>query len=852
MHLTRPLIAVTALMVLLAVAPRVEPAGAAPPPPTPPATAAAAAAPATPINPSWARSPYTGATDARSAVDREGWTYTTSEILMVSFRPDGSPGFQSHTTAGLTGMRDTEPPDIAVTDDGSGVFVTGQLVGRTEFGLGQEHPVFLDPGPAVRAAFVVRLAHDGTLVWARLLPPGMAAGQIEVVDDTVVVAGHLWGSVTLDGLAPVVATDGEGFAAGLDPQTGTARWLTEMVVDPGATESPSVFLLDLASDDDSVAWLGYTPEGLAVSGAGVEIARSCSTLGSTECAVMADLDAATGAPLVVAPLTTEPLLSSQIAIAADGYALLGQDLSWPPPPAEPGSATISRLDAEGDVVWTRRLAGANASPTFGDVVVDANGDVIVAVGFHGTVTIGEGPGAPVINSPAGLLVVEYDATGGPTRYVPGTGSTPYGWGPSTVSLGVDGNDAIHLVADRVPVGTVTLGSGPGAVTIPGSWPVVATFQPDVSPLATFHPLAPVRVLDSRTATGGWSSKLVAGSPRSLAVGLEATALPFDATAVVLNLTVTDVSEMTYVTAWPTGTPRPVASNLNVVAGDTISNQVTVRLGDLRQIQLATAQGSVNLVADLLGYYASDTTGSTFHPVTPARLLDSRTPTGGWGAPLVAGAPRQLTVVGSAGIPVDATAVTLSVTATDTTKHTYLRVQPTGSVASNSNIAINAGQTISNLVTTKVGTGGALTFTNNTGSINVVADVVGWYGGPDGARFRPISPVRILDSRDGTGGSVGPWGQGTVRTVPASGVAVGDDPVTAITSNLTVTDTSAMSFLTLYPGAPRPGTSTLLFTAGQTIASAASSGLAPNGSVSIFNQLGSAHVVLDVNGYFTDS
>jgi hypothetical protein len=73
-------------------------------------------------------------------------------------------------------------------------------------------------------------------------------------------------------------------------------------------------------------------------------------------------------------------------------------------------------------------------------------------------------------------------------------------------------------------------------------------------------------------------------------------------------------------------------------------------------------------------------------------------------------------------------------------------------------------------------------------------------------------------------------------------------------NVTVTDATAPSFLTVWPtNMPRPTASNLNFSPGQTVANRVIVAVAPGtGTVSVFNPAGSVDVIFDVNGYFTDS
>ena len=163
----------------------------------------------------------------------------------------------------------------------------------------------------------------------------------------------------------------------------------------------------------------------------------------------------------------------------------------------------------------------------------------------------------------------------------------------------------------------------------------------------------------------------------------------------------------------------------------------------------------------------------YHPLTPFRLLDTRTPTGGHESPLGAGEHLDLQVTGVDGIPETATAVVLNVTATDPTQPSFLTVFPTDAAqptASNLNFLPN--QTVPNLVEVGISQGpatqGQVSIYNDKGDTNVVADVEGYYG-PVGATqlYNPLSPVRILDTRNGTG-ATGPVRQGTPISVQVAG------------------------------------------------------------------------------------
>ena len=248
---------------------------------------------------------------------------------------------------------------------------------------------------------------------------------------------------------------------------------------------------------------------------------------------------------------------------------------------------------------------------------------------------------------------------------------------------------------------------------------------DNLPSSRFNPVTPTRLLDSRTGVG-FGGKVTAGAPKTLQVTSTAGPVPPSADAVVLNVTATAGSTNSFLTVYPGSQPTvPTVSNLNFAAGQTVANLVTVKLSEVGSLRVANAVGAVDVVADVVGYF-DPTEGDLFHSVGPTRLLDSRTGAGGWAGPLDAGAPRPLQVTGGAVRP-DATAVIGNATVTASTANSYLTVQPAGiPPTSTSNINFAVGQTIPNLVPTKTGTNGRITFRTHTGSTHVIYDLVGWY------------------------------------------------------------------------------------------------------------------------------
>jgi hypothetical protein len=126
------------------------------------------------------------------------------------------------------------------------------------------------------------------------------------------------------------------------------------------------------------------------------------------------------------------------------------------------------------------------------------------------------------------------------------------------------------------VAWVALGA---ALSIPTQAPAVLPVlraSTSIGERAIYEPLpAPVRLLDTRKPDQG--PFLSGGVPRTLQV-TGAGGVPADATAVVLTVTVAKPNVAGYLTVYPTGATRPVASNLNYAAGQNVANLVTATLG----------------------------------------------------------------------------------------------------------------------------------------------------------------------------------------------------------------------------------------------------------------------------------
>ncbi len=155
-----------------------------------------------------------------------------------------------------------------------------------------------------------------------------------------------------------------------------------------------------------------------------------------------------------------------------------------------------------------------------------------------------------------------------------------------------------------------------------------------TPDTGFQGLTPARILDTRSDLGAPGP---VGADRTVTVDVTGVGGVPDTGvgAVVLNLTATNASEATFVTVFPTGAARPTASNLNVVAGQTVPNLVIATVGTGGTVQLYNFAGTLDLVADVTGWFPAGGPPA----VATTELPEART-----------GAAYQTALVATGGIP----------------------------------------------------------------------------------------------------------------------------------------------------------------------------------------------------------
>jgi hypothetical protein len=253
----------------------------------------------------------------------------------------------------------------------------------------------------------------------------------------------------------------------------------------------------------------------------------------------------------------------------------------------------------------------------------------------------------------------------------------------------------------------------------------------------------------------------------------------------------------------------------------------------------------------------------YHPLTPARDIDTRNGTGITQGRLTGGTNTSFVVTGVNGVPstgVGSVALTFTVIGPNCSGD--INVWPTGSAKPTvSNANFTNSQTISALVVATVGVNGQVSVAMScAGTFDLTVDVAGWYnatGGVGGGIYTALAPARDLDTRFGTGAPLAPVLSTTpvnltvlgVNGVPASGVS-------AVVLNVTVTNPICGGNVTVWPtGATKPTTSNINYGTSTTLANLVLATVGTGGQVSLSisacsSSTGSADLIADVAGYYS--
>ncbi|MBS2964431.1 PKD domain-containing protein [Actinocrinis puniceicyclus] len=252
-----------------------------------------------------------------------------------------------------------------------------------------------------------------------------------------------------------------------------------------------------------------------------------------------------------------------------------------------------------------------------------------------------------------------------------------------------------------------------------------------------------------------------------------------------------------------------------------------------------------------------TRGTNFSPYGPTRLLDTRNGTGAQQGAVAPGDTIRLKVAGVGSVPANAAAAVLNLTVNSPTAAGVITAYPDGDRAAPGTASVDfaAGQTVATLAVAQLGADGTVDLLNNSsGTVQVIADITGYFTPAAAAGYTSLSPVRLLDTRKGIGAPAGVVGAGKAVTLTIAGADGGQLPgsgITAVALNVTATGTLGTGYVTAYPdGTTRPATSNVNFTAGQVVANTVIVPVGSDGKIDLYNSSTGTQIIADVDGYFS--
>ncbi len=374
----------------------------------------------------------------------------------------------------------------------------------------------------------------------------------------------------------------------------------------------------------------------------------------------------------------------------------------------------------------------------------------------------------------------------------------------------------------------------------------------------FLPVTPCRVADTRNAVGPFGGPtMTADSTRSFAIPQSVCGIPATALAYSLNVTVVPEGPLSYLSLWPAGQTQPLVSTLNSYGGSVVANAAIVPAGTGGAVSVYVTNPT-DVILDIDGYFDTSTgaTSYSFYPATPCRVADTRNATGQFGGPTMqANQSRDFPIpLSPCDIPATARAYSLNVTVVPESFLGYLATWPTGQTQPNvSTLNSYTGNVVANAALVPAGTNESISVfvTNPT---DVILDINGYFsqpGSPNALSFYPVTPCRVVDTRNAAGPFGGPeMAAGTTRsfTIPASACNI-PTTATAYSLNVTVVPDGALYYLSVWPtGVAQPQVSTLNSYDGSVLANAAIVPAGTDGAIDVY-VTGQTHVILDINGYF---
>lgn len=354
--------------------------------------------------------------------------------------------------------------------------------------------------------------------------------------------------------------------------------------------------------------------------------------------------------------------------------------------------------------------------------------------------------------------------------------------------------AVAGVAWAMVPTTASVTATSDTTTTSASTRTAATRVTTTTPVATrvgdpagFVPITPLRALDSRVGSQRWAAQ------EHRTVDLSAH-MPAGATAVALDVAVVDPTADAYVTLVAAGsaaaTGTPSVASVSGRRNRTIAGHAVVALSTAGAVDVY-AHTATDVVLDVYGWYVDG--GASLHTVTPQRVLDTRT---------LATAPAagdtvtidMPTVDGA--VPV---AAVVNIAATEIEAAGYVTAWPAGAerpLASVLNVTTD-DVAIANLAQVALDGAGRMSVRSSAKAALVVDLVALYVDGNGGRRLQAIEPLRLLDTRDGTGGWSGALAAGQTIDVPAP--LDGGSAAACVLGTVTATPAAASGWLSVWSG-----------------------------------------------------
>jgi uncharacterized repeat protein (TIGR03803 family) len=326
-----------------------------------------------------------------------------------------------------------------------------------------------------------------------------------------------------------------------------------------------------------------------------------------------------------------------------------------------GCGTVFKITPSGTLTTLYNFAGTDGASPHAGLVQATDGN------FYGTTDEGglADVGTAFRITPAGTLTIFHS-------FCSETGCAD----------GIAPEGALVQGTDGLLYGTASLG-GNSTCNPPAGCGTV--FSLSVNPIPNqFVPLTqPCRAIDTRPEHGG-GGPIQGGTFRNFPISSEGACgtLP-SAAAFSLNVSVVPNGPLSYLTVWPAGQPRPLASTLNSLDGRIKANAAIIPAGIFSGYISVYATNTTNVILDVNGYFAP-VSGSTlaFYPLPPCRVADTRYSSypQGLGPPfLTGGQERAFPILNatSCNIPFSAAAYSLNFSVVPHGSLFYMTVWPTG-------------------------------------------------------------------------------------------------------------------------------------------------------------------------------